>query len=53
VESQGESALKMWFGNVREKNTWNNGPIVRQKAETLAKTVSIGTFSATNGWFKR
>jgi hypothetical protein len=53
VESQGESALKMLFGNVREKNTLINGPVVRQKAEKLAKTVGKETFSATNGWFER
>jgi hypothetical protein len=52
-DSQDESALKIWLRNVREKNASINGPLVRQKAEELAKTVGKETFSATNGWFKR
>jgi hypothetical protein len=48
-DSQVESALKMWFGNVREKNASINGPLVHQRAEKLAKTVGKETFSATNG----
>jgi hypothetical protein len=32
-DSQGESALKIWFSNVREKNGLINGPLLCQKAE--------------------
>jgi hypothetical protein len=40
------------FSNVREKNASIDGPLMRQKAEKLAKTMGKETFSATNGWFK-
>ena len=33
------SALKIWFNNVGEKNASINGPLMRQKAEELAKTM--------------
>jgi hypothetical protein len=39
------------FSNVRENNAWINGPLVRQKAEELAKTMGKQRFSANNGWF--
>jgi hypothetical protein len=52
-ESQGESALIVRLGNVRVKNTRINGPVIRQKAEKLNKTVGKETFSSTNGWCKR
>jgi hypothetical protein len=52
-DSQVESALKIWFSNVREKNTSIHGPLMRQKAEELAKTMGKETFSATDGWFNR
>jgi flagellar motor switch protein FliG len=48
-ESQVESALNIWFRNVREKNASINGPLVREKAEELAKTMGKETLSATNG----
>jgi hypothetical protein len=50
--SQVESALKIWFSNVCEKNALINGPLMRQKAE-LAKTMGKEKFSATDGWFNR
>jgi methionyl-tRNA synthetase len=52
-DSQVESALKIWFSNVREKNALINEPFMRQKAEELAKTMGKETFSATDGWFNR
>jgi hypothetical protein len=52
-DSQVESALKMRYSNVREKNASINGPLMRQKAEKCAKTVGKEKFSATSRWFKR
>ena len=52
-DSQVESALKIWFSNVREKNASINGLLMRQNAEELAKTMGKETFSATDGWFNR
>jgi hypothetical protein len=52
-ESQVESALKSLFRNVCEKNASINGPLMRQKAEELAKTVGKETFIAPDGWFNR
>jgi hypothetical protein len=52
-DSQVESALKIWFNNVREKNALINGPLMRQNAEELAKTMGKEKFSATDGWFNR
>jgi hypothetical protein len=39
MDRQVESALKIWFINVREKNASINGPIMSQKAEEVAKTM--------------
>lgn len=52
-DSQIESALKIWFGNVREKNTAINGPLMRQKAEEFAKEMGKTNFTPTEGWFNR
>jgi hypothetical protein len=52
-DSQVESALNIWFINVREKNASIYGPLMRQKEEELAKTMGKETFSATDGWFNR
>jgi hypothetical protein len=50
-DSQGESALKIWFSNVCEKNASINGPPLCQKAEELDKIMGKEKFSATDGWF--
>ena len=50
--SEVESALKIWFSNVRDKNASINGPLMRQKAE-LAKSMGKEKFSATDEWFNR
>ena len=34
-----ESALKLWFTNVREDDARVNGPLMRQKAENLTKQI--------------
>jgi hypothetical protein len=52
-DNQVESALKIWFSKVREKNAPINGPIMCQKAEELAKTMGKEDFVATDGWFNR
>ena len=52
-DSQFESALKIWFSNVHEKNASINGPLMRQKAEEFAKTMGKEKFIATDGWFNR
>ena len=44
-----ESALKLWFTNVRDRV---NGPLMRRKAEDLAKQMKKTNFVATDGWFQ-
>jgi hypothetical protein len=48
-----ESALKLWFTNVREQDARVDGPLMRQKAEELAKRMGKDDFVATEGWFHR
>jgi hypothetical protein len=48
-----ESALKLWFTNVREQDTRVDGPLMRQKADELAKKMGKDDFVATEGWFRR
>lgn len=48
-----DSALKTWFNNVRERKDTINGPLVRQKAEELAKILGKEDFMATDGWLQR
>jgi hypothetical protein len=52
-DSQVESALKIWFSDVREKNASISGPFMRQKAEELAKPKGKQKFSANNWWFNK
>lgn len=52
-DPQVESALKLWFKNVREKDARVDGPLMRQKAEDLAKKIGKQDFKATDGWFNR
>ena len=47
-----ESALKLWFTDVREDDAQVNGPLMCQKAEDLAKQMKKTNFVATNGWFQ-
>lgn len=46
---QVESALKLWFKNVRDQDARVDG----QKAEDLAKKMDKESFTATEGWFHR
>lgn len=48
-----ESALKSWFSNMCEKGVRINGPMMRRKAEELAKQMGKNEFVATEGWFRR
>lgn len=48
-----ESALKLWFENVREHDARVDGPLMRQKAEELANKMGKENFIATEGWFHR
>jgi hypothetical protein len=52
-DDQVESALKLWFTNVREHDARVDGPLMRQKAEELAKNMGKDDFVATEGWFHR
>jgi hypothetical protein len=48
-----DKALKEWFLQVRKKDARINGPLLRQKAEDLAKKMEKDDFVATEGWFQR
>lgn len=52
-DAQVESALKLWFANVREQDARVDGPLMRQKAEELANKMGKENFVATEGWFHR
>ncbi|XP_025409558.1 tigger transposable element-derived protein 4-like [Sipha flava] len=45
--------MKQWFTKVREKYARVIGPLLRQKAEDLAKKMGKDDFVATEGWFHR
>jgi hypothetical protein len=48
-----EKALKEWFERVREKDARIDGPVLKTKAENLAKMMGKENFHATSGWFTR
>ncbi|KAL4127580.1 hypothetical protein QTP88_011747 [Uroleucon formosanum] len=48
-----DKALKEWFLQVRKKDARINGPLLRQKAEDLAKKMGKDDFVATERWFQR
>jgi hypothetical protein len=48
-DSQVESALKIWFSNVREKNTSINEPLMRQKLKLWAKKSSVQLMDGLTG----
>ncbi|XP_025193423.1 tigger transposable element-derived protein 6-like [Melanaphis sacchari] len=48
-----DKALKEWFLQVKKKDAYINGPLLRQKAEDLAKKMGKDDFVATEGWFQR
>ena len=52
-DQQVESALKLWFTNVRQRDARVDGPLMQQKAEQLAAQMGKENFVATAGWFNR
>lgn len=48
-----DQALKEWFFMAREKNLPISGPLLKTKAEELARIMNKTDFRATNGWFSR
>lgn len=48
-----ETALKHWYIKVCKHGTRVDGPLMRQKAEELAKKMGKNDFVATEGWFHR
>ena len=47
-----ETALKLWFANVRERDARIDGPLLPQKAEDLASKLQKENFITTKGWFQ-
>ena len=47
-----EKNLLVWFKQARAANIPINGPILKEKAEEIAKTLNI-EFIASNGWIDR
>ncbi|GLV44530.1 cag [Carabus blaptoides fortunei] len=45
--------IALWLANVREHDARVDGPLMRQKAEELAKKMGKKHFVATEGWFHR
>jgi hypothetical protein len=52
-DCQVETALKLWFTTVRDRDARVDGPLMRQKAEQLAAKMGKHEFVATDGWFNR
>ena len=52
-DQQVESALKLWFTNVRQRDARVDGPLMQQKAEQLDAQMGKENFVATVGWFNR
>ena len=45
--------MKEWFVKMQEKDGRENGPILWQKVEELAKKLGKTDLMATEGWFHR
>ena len=45
-----DNALNQWFGTVTSKGQKLSGPILKEKAENLAKKLGHTNFVATEGW---
>ncbi len=45
-----EDALDQWMRNARSRNLIITGPIIKEKAEELAKEMGHHEFKASNGW---
>ena len=51
--SEVDTALNQWFGTVTSKGQKLGGPILKEKAEDLAKKLGHTNFVATEGWLSR
>ena len=51
--SEVDTALNQWFGTVTSKGQKLGGPILKEKAEDLAKKLRHTNFVATEGWLSR
>ena len=47
-----ETALKLWFTNVRERDAHVDGLLLCKKAEDLASKLGKEKFVVTEGWFQ-
>ena len=48
-----DRALFLWIKQVRAKSVPLSGPVIKEKANQLAREMGLVNFSATNGWFYR
>ncbi|XP_072169422.1 tigger transposable element-derived protein 6-like [Diadema setosum] len=48
-----EKAVFRWFSDMRAKNLPVSGPLMREKAEYLAKKLGHDKFQASSGWLSR
>ena len=48
-----DTALNQWFATVTSKGQKLSGPILKKKAEDLAKKLGHTNFVATEGWLSR
>ena len=48
-----DTARNQWFDTVTSKGQKLNGPILKEKAENLAKMLGHTNFVATEGWLSR
>ena len=48
-----ERALFRWFEQARAKGAPVNGPLLKEKAVSLAAALGVPDFEATNGWLYR
>ena len=48
-----DTVLNQWFGTVTSKGQKLSGPILKEKAEDLAKKLGHTNFVATEGWLSR
>ena len=48
-----EAALVKWIDYARSRNAPLSGPLVREKAESLATSLGEESFKVSSGWFER
>ena len=52
-DSEVDEALKLWFINARERGLPCSGPLLKAKAEDLARNLGKTDFVASDGWLSR